>query len=376
MRILDVAEFYSHQGGGVRTYIEQKFAAAKAAGHQLCVVAPGSCDRTDIMAGGKLMWVKAPAIPMDRRYRLFWRPGAINEIVASERPDFIEGSSPWKGGWFAGRQSPAIAKALVIHQDPVLSYPHTLLRGAFNATQIDALFAWFFRYFRRLQDLYDTSVVASPWLAARLSSLGMRAPEIVPFGVDQSAFTGAARSESLRKAMLAECGLSEPDARLLITVGRHHPEKRLPMMIDAFDSASSVRPIGLYIVGDGPSRRSIEKLASKIRGVYVAGFVHERARLATMLASADAYIHACPSETFGMVIAEAMAAGLPLILPAAGGAVDLAPRNCAEFYEPDNADDCAGAIIRLLSRDQSALRAAVLRSAAALSSTADHFSRL
>ncbi|MBI1366770.1 MAG: glycosyltransferase [Alphaproteobacteria bacterium] len=376
MKILDVAEFYSERGGGVRTYVEQKFEAAKAAGHRLCVIAPGREDRVENISAGKLFWVKSPVIPIDRRYHLFWRQKPIDEIINAERPDFIEGSSPWRGAWFAGRQSPAIPKALVVHQDPVLTYPHTFLGEIFSAAQIDALFAGFFRYFRRLQDLFDTTIVASPWLGARLSRLGLRQPQIVPFGVDQDAFAGAERSEELRRAMLADCGINHPNARLLVTISRHHPEKRIPMMIEAARQASYSQPIGLYIIGDGPSRSAIERLAIRTPGVRVAGYIGDRERLAEILASADAYLHACPTETFGMVIAEAMAAGLPMVVPSSGGAADLASPECAEFFTPDDAQDCADAIIRLLRRDAAALRASTRRSAARLNSTSDHFRAL
>lgn len=376
MKILELAEFYSQQGGGVRTYVEQKFQAARSAGHNLCVVAPGPEDRVENRSGGKLIWVKSPPLPVDKRYHLFWAQKPIDQIVAEERPDFIEGASLWRGAWLAGRQPASIPKALVVHQDPVSSYPQTILRNILTKSQIDALFAWFFRYFRRLQELFDTTIVASAWLAERLASAGLKRPELVPFGVDSLEFSHTERSESLRSAMLEECGVHIRDAKLLITVNRHHPEKRLPMLIEAFQAASSLEPMGLYIVGDGPSRAKIERLAAKTPGVHVAGFISDRRKLAHMLASADAYIHGCPTETFGMVIAEALCAGLPLILPSAGGAADLASPECAEFYEPDNAGDCASAVIRLLSRNQDALRAASLRSAARLSGTADHFRAL
>ena len=376
MKILELAEFYSQRGGGVRTYVEQKFEAAKAAGHSLCVIAPGPEDKVEPRSGGKLIWVKSPQIPFDKRYHLFWNQKPIDQIVSQERPDFIEGASPWRGAWIAGRQSPSIPKALVIHQDPVLSYPRTVLRNLLSERQIDAYFAWFFRYFRRLQELYDTSIVASSFMAERLVNVGLKKPELVPFGIDLDEFTRAKGSESLRLSMLKECGVETPEAKLLITISRHHPEKRLPMMIEAFRQASSDAPMGLYIVGDGPGRAKIEKLAAKTHGVHIAGFINDRRRIASMLASSDAYIHGCPTETFGMVIAEALSAGLPQILPSAGGAADLATPDCAEFFQPDNAQECASAIARLFERDQEKLRDAALQSAAKVTATADHFRAL
>ena len=96
----------------------------------------------------------------------------------------------------------------------------------------------------------------------------------------------------------------------------------------------------------------------------------------SMLASADAYIHGCPAETFGMVIAEALCAGLPLVVPNAGGAAEMASPACAEFYAPDKAADCALAIERLLMRDPALLRRGALEAADRVNSTTDHFRAL
>lgn len=376
MKILEVAEFYSEHGGGFRTYVRHKFEAAAAAGHTLSILAPGLEDRMETRAGGKLIWVKSPAIPFDKRYHLFWDQRAIDEIVAAERPDFIEGSSPWRGAWFAGRQPQAIPKALVIHQDPVLSYPHTVLRNLLSERRIDKLFGWFFCYFRNLQSLYDTSVVSSAWLADRLSGAGMRRPQIIPFGVNRESFLCAQRSETLRREMLAKCGVDHPDAKLLVTISRHHPEKRIPLMIEAFQAAAASGPMGLFVIGDGPVRAKIDKLAAKTPGVHIAGFINDRDAIADMLASADAYIHGCPNETYGMVIAEALCAGLPQIVPDKGGAAELPSPDCAEFYEADNAEACACAIVRLFQRDPELLRAGVRQSSAHVYDMTDHFRAL
>lgn len=376
MKILELAEFYSEQGGGVRTYIADKLAAARAEGHELTIVAPGREDRTETRNGGKLIWVKSPPIPVDRRYHLFWNQRPIDEIVARERPDFIEGSSPWRGAWIAGRQSSLIPKALVIHQDPVLTYPRTLFRGAFSGESIDRAFAWFFRYLRRLQSLFDTSIVASSWLSQRLEGLGLIRPQIVEFGVSRVGAGSQHEHRLLRAEMLRNCGLDDPETKLLVTISRHHPEKRIPLMIDAVARAGKSRPIALFMIGDGPTRARIEKLASRTRGAFVAGYIKDRRLLSGMLASADAYIHGCPAETFGMVIAEALCAGLPLIVPSAGGAAEIASPRCAEFYKPDNAEDCAAAISRLLARDPRLLRREALLAGSQIRSPSDHFRAL
>ena len=74
----------------------------------------------------------------------------------------------------------------------------------------------------------------------------------------------------------------------------------------------------LVLYGDGPERARLEARAP--HGVRFAGFEQDRDRLAAALASADVLVHGCPYETFGLGVAEAVACGLPVVVPDAGGA--------------------------------------------------------
>jgi alpha-1,6-mannosyltransferase len=182
----------------------------------------------------------------------------------------------------------------------------------------------------------------------------------------------------LRARMLAACGLG-PEARLLVSIGRHHPEKRLPMLIEAVGLANSSfrQPIGLYLVGDGLARASVERAAARVPQAHVAGQVGDRAEVARIMASADALIHGSGCETFGLAVAEALCCGAPLIVPSAGGARDLAAPAYAEIYPLGEAPGAATAIKRLLSRDRETLSKAALLAAESRIGTADaHFDRL
>lgn len=377
MKILDVAEFYSAAGGGVKTYIEQKFRAAKTHGRQLVVVAPGREDKTVLREdGGKLIWVKAPVIPFDHRYHLFFDGKAIDEIVEAEKPDLIEASSPWRGAWLAGRQRRNVPKALIVHQDPVLSYPHAVFGKVMSAEAIDRSFAWFFKYFSRLQSHFDATVVSSVWLADRLESLGMKRPVVVPFGVEKAHFLKAERSAQMRQTMLQRCGATDPRTTLFFVVCRLHPEKRVPVLLDAFARASKRAPIALYHVGDGPFRRKYQAMAATTPGACLSGPNWDRDEIASMYASADAYVHACPNETFGMTLAEAMSAGAVLIAPEAGGANELVRLAQGRHVRPDDAADLADAMVEFCQTDEA--RRHALRQAArqAAPNITDHFDNL
>ncbi len=102
MKIIDVAEFYTDQGGGVKTYINQKLAAAERLGHEMIVIAPGRKSGEEERHGGRVIWVRGPRLPFDPRYVILWRQKEVHKILDRENPDIVEGSSAWTGGFFAG----------------------------------------------------------------------------------------------------------------------------------------------------------------------------------------------------------------------------------------------------------------------------------
>ena len=375
MKIVDISEFYSPTGGGVRNYVDQKFKAAARHGHSLTVIAPGKENRVETREGGKLVWVETPQLPFDRNYRMFWRAEDVWRIVDDETPDVVEGSSPWRGGWIAARWRGAAAKMLFMHADPVAVYPQTLLSGLMSPPTIDKLFGWYWSYLRRLNACFDGCVVSGSWLAARFAGHGLHNLHVVPFGVETAWFGPGLRDDALRSAMLEKCGLS-PDATLLINIGRHHPEKRVGVAIDAASKAQKSRPVGLYLVGDGLIHARVRAKAARASHVHVAGWVNDRATLASMIASADALLHCSSAETFGFVVAEALCCGTPVIVPDAGGAGDLAGADYAETYAPGDPISAAKAILRLLERDRVVLSPAALEAGRRVGDIENHFEKL
>jgi alpha-1,6-mannosyltransferase len=135
--------------------------------------------------------------------------------------------------------------------------------------------------------------------------------------------------------------------------------------------------MGLVIYGDGPLRNWIKRNAARVPGVYLAGFVTDREEIATSLASADAMLHGSAAETYGLVIAEALCSGLPIIVPNQGGAADLADPSYAETYAPGDVAGCSAAIEALLDRDRAALVAGCARAAQhEIGTMDDHFHQL
>lgn len=375
MKIVDISEFYSPTGGGVRAYVEQKFKAAAAAGHDLTVIAPGTENRTEARAGGKLIWVATPQLPFDKNYRMFWGARAVLAIVDAEKPDVLEGSSPWRGGTIAGMWRGDAVKMLFMHADPVAVYPQTLLAGKMNPAAIDRLFGWYWAYLRRLNARFDGCVVAGSWLKRRFETYGLKNLHVAPFGVERAWFKPGLRDEGLRAEMLAQCGLG-PEAALVLNVGRHHPEKRVGMLIEAVSKAQGKRAMGFYVVGDGFIRQRIEKAAARARHVHLAGWLQDRATLARTIASADVVLHGSSAETYGFAVAEALCCATPVVVPDSGGAADLANPSCGEIYRSGDGDAAAAALLRLLGRERAALSRAAAAAAQRIGGIESHFETL
>lgn len=375
MKIADIAEFYSEQGGGVRTYVRAKLAASERAGHEMLIIAPGKADTEEVLPGGKIIWVKAPPIPFDPRYHIFTRGDGVRAVLEREQPDVVEGSSPWRGGWIAAKWRGPAVKSLIMHADPVAVYPHTVFDQMISRPTIDRMFGWFWSYLRRLNANFDVTIVAGDGMRRRFESLGLIRVNTVRFGVDHTIFNPTRRDEAARRAMLEACGLPET-ARLAIASSRHHPEKRLPIIMEAVARANRTRPIGLYMIGDGLSRAKIDLKAATIPQVHVAGQIRDTNRVATLLASADVLLHGSGSETYGLAVAEALCCGTPIVVPDQGGAADLASPGHSEIYATGNPDAAAEALLKLLNRPEDALRAAAREAAKGITSMNAHFENL
>jgi alpha-1,6-mannosyltransferase len=93
--------------------------------------------------------------------------------------------------------------------------------------------------------------------------------------------------------------------------------------------------------------------------VTVLGYQQDNRQLARLLASCDAFVHAGDQETFGLVVLEAMACGLPVIAARAGALPELVDERAGATFEPRVPEDLARTVRGLFERD----RAAVVRAA-------------
>jgi len=375
MHIVDVSESYSPHGGGVRTYVHAKLRAAAARGHEITVIAPGTRDDEQIVSGGRILTLRSPRSPFDARYGLFAASAPVHSVVTALRPDVVEGSSPWFGGHIAATVPSDVPRVLVFHTDPVAVWGQTMLSPRLGFASVDRLCAPAWHLLRTMSSRFDATVVSGLWLAKRLLAHGFRRPTVVPFGVDKARFAAAPRDEELRRRWLANCGVHD-DAALVAVVGRLDPEKRIGSLIEAFASARRQRPMGMVIFGRGALRGWYARLAARVPGVHLAGYVDGPDEMARSLASCDALLHGGAAETYGMAVAESICARVPVVVPDLGGANALFDPDCAERYAAGDANAAAAALLRLLARDPEAMRAACEVKATTIPSLEQHFARL
>lgn len=376
MRVVDVNEFYSPTGGGVRTYLERKMAIMAELGHELIVIAPHDKDKIeDRPGGGTIISVKSPPLILDRNYWMFWDAEPVRRLLDELDPDVVETSSPWRPASIVGDWQGRALKIFFAHNDNIGAYPLRWFEGLASVERIERFCQPYTDRMARFLTKFDAFVTNGPALAKRYARRGLTVHHAAPLGIDRGFFSPDNRNEAVRRALLRQCDLP-PEGHLLIASGRHHPEKRWPMVIDAVEMAGRDLPVGMILLGQGVQRRSIERRIAGSPHIRLFRPVYDRKRFAEIMASADALIHGSDMEPFGLVASEAIASGLPLIVPDEGGCAEIADPLFAETYRARDARSCAAAIRRLFRREPAILKAAARHAAGQVLTDRDHAVRL
>jgi len=175
-----------------------------------------------------------------------------------------------------------------------------------------------------------------------LSARGFRQPQVWPRGVDTARFAPQFRSTALR----ASLGASD-DTLVVTYVGRLASEKGVQVALDALRQASAARPgaIRFHVVGDGPYEGRLRERAPD--GTRFAGRLEGQA-LSEAYASGDLFIFPSTTDTFGNVLLEAMASGLPILGADVGPTREVVGPEAGWFVEPGNGPAFAAEIVRLV----------------------------
>ena len=328
LRFVDITMFYTAESGGVRTYLTAKGNwLSQWTNIEHFVVAP---DLIDGKLGEKFIGVPSVPIPYASGYRMPWSCRLAAHRIEQLKPDLIEVGDPYQLAWAALRVKdkqgvPAVA---FCHSD----LPRLVGRRFGTRAQRIAT-----RYLRALYRHFDLVLAPSHVMVSKLCEIGV--PNVVhqPLGVDTVLFSPTRRNTFLR----SQLGLPQ-ETRLLIYAGRFSREKRLPLLLDAVRRLGD--PYHLLMVGSGirlpPSPR-----------VTCLPFQRDARSLAELIASCDVLLHAGDQETFGLIVLEAMASGIPVVGVAAGGVGELVDSDTGVLVLPGSAQALAEGVDHLYRQD-------------------------
>ncbi len=256
-------------------------------------------------------------MPYDDTYHWLLRMDKIRALVRAEAPDVVEHHSPYFAALaasFLRRDSYGVRTAFW-HSNHVDTFARPWLERRFPARVADLVLEPGWAAVRSSFRGCEAVFTASRAEFATLVVHGVKGVHCVPFGVDRGEFRPRGNASVIRAQLNVGAG-----QHFLIAGGRLAAEKRWDVAIDAMGHLSEA--FKLIIVGDGPERAQLEARAASLpQGrVAIVPFVKARNDFAELLSAADAYVHACPYETFGLTVGEAVACGTPVVVPDRGGA--------------------------------------------------------
>lgn len=328
MHIVDTTLFFAPHSGGVKRYLltKQRFLATQpGVRHTIVVPGPGK-GPTD----PGLVELPSPAIPFGNGYRIPLDSSGWSDTICALRPDVIEAGDPYHLAWAALLAADRLGV-------PAVAFVHSDLSRLLGARFGKIARAGADAYLRKLYGRFDLVMAPSRAVATRLRELDLEPVVVQPLGVDTALFHPSRRDPSLR----AELGLPA-DTRLLIYAGRIAAEKRVPLIQRAVEKLGP--PYHLLVVG-GNERRRLSPQQTLLP------YERDTARLARLLASCDALIHAGEHETFGLVFLEAMACGRPVICVRSGGVTEIVDDSVGRIAKPGSVESLAEAVCALYKSD-------------------------
>jgi phosphatidylinositol alpha 1,6-mannosyltransferase len=370
MRVLFCTDTYPPQVNGVSVVTALSVAGLAARGWECAVVAPrypaNSTTIFDAAGTGssragehELLSVPSAAFPNypDIRFALpAYR--AVMRLARRFRPDIVHSETEFVLGRIGQIAGSRLGLPLVssYHTDfgrYAAAYGVPWLRGTITS--------YLSRFHRRSRRTYTPSGPSRDDLLRE----GIADVEVWGRGVDIAAYSPGLRNDALRERL----GLGTRFT--FLHVGRLAAEKRTEQIVDAYALAARALPADstrLVIAGAGPREAALR--AASPAGVIFLGYLDRRRELPELYASSDAFLFASLTETLGLVILEAMAAGLPVIATPAGGVGDhLRDGENGIAYPAGDTRAMADAMVALVGdRDRArALGAGARRTAEALS---------
>ncbi len=312
MRVAIVTESFPPEVNGVAHSVLRTAEHLVRRGHQPLVITPAPARGASCPAHSfgpddtELPVVRIPSIPLPGypQVRVALPSSRLGATLAGYRPDLVHLASPFVLGARAMAEATRLGlPALAVYQTDLAGYAQAYRVGG----GLGAGAAW--HRIRTVHRAAARTLAPSTPAAQDLTAHGVPRVHLWPRGVDSLRFHPRHRDEALHRALA-------PRGEVLVGyVGRLAPEKR----VDLLAGVCALPGVRLVVIGDGPSAAALR--ATLPGAVFLGRRTGEE--LARCYATLDLFVHTGPLETFCQTIQEAMASGVAVVGPAAGGPLDL-----------------------------------------------------
>ncbi|MDG4663603.1 glycosyltransferase family 1 protein [Mycobacterium sp. 236(2023)] len=306
MRVAIVAESFLPNVNGVTNSVLRVIEHLRRTGHEVLVIAPdtprGEPPADKVHDGVRVHRVPSAMFPKVTSLPLGIPHPRIVRVLRGFNPDVVHLASPALLGWGGVHAARYLGiPTVAVFQTDVAGFAQSYGIGVMSR----ASWAWT----RRLHSKADRTLAPSTSAMENLAAHCIPRVHKWARGVDVTGFAPSARDDRLRQSW-------SPDGKPVIGfVGRLAPEKHVERLapLHARDDVQVV------IVGDGVDKDKLESAFP--RAIFTGALYGEE--LAAAYASMDVFVHAGEHETFCQAVQEAMASGLPVVAPDAGGPRDL-----------------------------------------------------
>ena len=332
MRIALFTETFLPKVDGIVTRLRHTVEHLQRNGDQVLIFCPDG-GLTEYK-GAKIYGVSGFPLPLYPELKLALPRPSIGTALEQFKPDIIHVVNPailGLAGLFYG-------KAL---QVPLIASYHTHLPQYLQHYGLGMLEGLLWELLKSGHNQAELNLCTSTAMVQELTAHGIERVDLWQKGVDTEMF----QPHLACKEMRSRLSQGHPESPLLLYVGRLGAEKEIDKIKPVLEAIPNAR---LALVGNGPHREALEEHFAGTP-TYFVGYL-EGLELASAFASADAFIFPSRTETLGLVLLEAMAAGCPVVAARSGGIPDIVQDGVNGYlFDPTDEQGAIAATQRLLA---------------------------
>ncbi|MBW4540253.1 MAG: glycosyltransferase [Myxacorys chilensis ATA2-1-KO14] len=335
MRIALFTETFLPKVDGIVTRLRHTIDHLQRLGDEVLIFSPDG-GLTEYK-GARIYGVSGFPLPLYPELKMSLPRPAIGYELSDFKPDIIHIVNPAVLG-LAGL---FYSKTLDI---PLIASYHTHLPEYLQHYGLGLLEGVLWELLKAGHNQAEINLCTSTAMLQALTEHGIERVNLWQRGVDTETFQPHLASLEMRNRL----SQGRPEAPLLLYVGRLSAEKEIDRIKPILDAIPNAR---LALVGDGPNRQALEKHFADTPTNFV-GYL-EGQELASAFASADAFVFPSRTETLGLVLLEAMAAGCPVVAARSGGIPDIVEDGVNGFlFDPKDEGGAIAATQYLLSQQE------------------------